>query len=94
MHVRLAAVAAFQWGLSKRGALDKNSLWGGFLDKAEQLKASVRAKVEHPFRVIKSQFSFAKVRLKRLAKNTAHLVMLFAMSNVWMARRHLLGARG
>jgi len=37
----------------KRRALDKQSPWASLLDKAEQLKASVRAKVEHPFRVIK-----------------------------------------
>jgi len=64
------------------------------LDKAEQLKASVRAKVEHPFRVIKCQFGFTKVRYKGLAKNTAQLMSLFALSNVWMARRHLQGTRG
>jgi transposase, IS5 family len=78
----------------KRRALNKNLPWGSLLDKAEQLKASVRAKVEHPFRVIKCQFGFTKVRYKGLAKNTAQLITLFALSNVWMARRHLLGARG
>jgi IS5 family transposase len=78
----------------KRRALNKNSPWGRLQDKAEQLKASVRAKVEHPFRVIKCQFGFTKVRYKGLAKNTAQLMTLFALSNVWMARRHLLGARG
>ena len=78
----------------KRRALNKNSPWGSLLDKAEQLKASIRAKVEHPFRVIKCQFGFTKVRYKGLAKNTAQLMTLFALSNVWMARRHLLGARG
>jgi IS5 family transposase len=77
----------------KRRALNKNSPWGRLQDKAEQLKASVRAKVEHPFRVIKCQFGFTKVRYKGLAKNTAQLMTLFALSNVWMARRHLLGAR-
>ncbi len=78
----------------KRRALDKNSPWGSLLDQAEQLKASVRAKVEHPFRVIKCQFGFTKVRYKGLAKNTAQLVTLFALSNLWMARRHLMGVRG
>jgi IS5 family transposase len=78
----------------KRRALNKQSPWGSLLDKAEQVKASVRAKVEHPFRVIKCQFGFTKVRFKGLAKNTAQLMMLFALSNVWMARRHLLGTRG
>ena len=78
----------------KRRALDKSSPWGSLLDKAEQMKASVRAKVEHPFRVIKCQFGFTKVRYKGLTKNTAQLVTLFALSNLWMARRQLLGARG
>ncbi len=57
--------------------------------KIEKAKAQVRAKVEHPFRVIKRQFGCAKVRF-RLAKNTAQLVALFAPSNLWMARRQLL----
>ena len=78
----------------KRRVLDKNSPWGSLLDKAEQMKASVRAKVEHPFRVIKCQFGFTKVRYKGLAKNTAQLMTLFALSNLWMARRQLLGAQG
>ena len=78
----------------KRRALDKNSPWGNLLDKAEQMKASVRAKAEHPFRVIKCQFGFTKVRYKGLAKNTAQLVTLFALSNLWMARRQLLVVRG
>jgi len=42
----------------KRRALDKQTTWGQMLDKAERIKASVRAKVEHPFRVIKCQFGF------------------------------------
>ena len=79
----------------KRRALDKNSAWGSLLDKAEQLKASVRAKVEHPFKVIKCQFGFTKVRYKGLAKNTAQLMTLFALSNLWMARKRILqGALG
>ena len=78
----------------KRRALDKQTRLGAFLDQAEKLKARVRAKVEHPFRVIKCQFGFTKVRYKGLAKNTAQLVTLFALSNLWMARRQLMGARG
>jgi len=78
----------------KRRALDKNTPWGNLLDKAEAMKASVRSKVEHPFRVIKCQFGFIKVRYRGLAKNTAQLVTLFALSNLWMTRRQLLGVRG
>lgn len=77
----------------KRRALDKRTRLGALLDKAEKLKASVRAKVEHPFRVVKCQFGFTKVRYRGLAKNTAQLLTLFALSNVWMARRQLMGAQ-
>ena len=56
--------------------------------------ASLRAKVEHPFRVIKRQFGHTKVRYRGLAKNTAKLKTLFALSNLWMARRHLMAAMG
>ena len=78
----------------KRRALDKQTALGALLDKVETLKASVRAKVEHPFRVIKCQFEFTKVRYKGLVKNTAQLVTLFALSILWMARRQLMGLRG
>ena len=78
----------------KRRALDKETKLGAMLDKIEKLKAGIRAKVEHPFRVIKRQFGFTKVRYRGLLKNTAQLVTLFALSNLWMARQHLIdGAR-
>ena len=95
--VKRPEATAVDWHVAmrpgKRRALNKHLPWGSLLDKAEQLKASVRTKVEHPFRVIKCQFGFTKVRYKGLAKNTAQLMTLFALSNVWMARRHLLGTR-
>src|SRR3546814_4798593 len=47
----------------------------------EHLKAKMRARVEHPFRVIKRQFGYMKVRYRGLAKNTAQVFMLFALSN-------------
>ena len=79
----------------KRRALDRQTLLGALLDRAEKLKSSVRAKVEHPFRVIKCQLGFTKVRYRGLAKNTAQLNTLFALSNLWMARRHIFkGAQG
>ncbi len=68
----------------------------------EKIKAGVRAKVEHPFRVIKRQFGvikrqfgYVKTRYRGLAKNTAQLITLFALSNIWMVRRSLLqGVQG
>jgi IS5 family transposase len=76
----------------KRRALDKDNEADAMLDKEEKRKASVRAKVEHPFRVIKRQFGFVKVRYRGLKKNTAQLFTLFALSNLWMARGKLMGA--
>lgn len=74
--------------------LGKNSQLYRAKRKIEKAKAQVRAKVEHPFRVIKRQFGYSKVRFRGLLKNTAQLVTLFALSNLWMARRHLLTNAG
>jgi len=71
-----------------------NSAIDRLTQKIERAKSSLRAKVEHPFRVIKCQFGFRKVRYRGLAKNTMHLNMLFTLSNIWMARRHLMAAAG
>jgi IS5 family transposase len=60
------------------------------VQKEEHRKASMRAKVEHPFRVIKRQFGLLKVRYRGLQKNTGQLLTLFALSNLWMARRQLM----
>jgi IS5 family transposase len=87
-----------QWQVAmrpgKRRALDKSNPIDVLSENIEKLKASIRAKVEHPFRVIKRQFGFVKVRYPGLAKNTAQIKTLFALSNLWMARGRILqGAR-
>jgi len=76
----------------KRKALDKSNAADALLDVAEKLKAGVRAKVEHPFRVIKRQFGYVKVRYRGLKKNTQQLITLFALSNLWMVRGQLMGS--
>lgn len=80
----------------KRRQLDPAHKWARLLEQAEQLKASVRAKVEHPFHVVKNLFRHCKVRYKGLAKNTAQLFSLFALANLVIAKRPLLAlhARG
>ncbi len=78
----------------KRRALDPQRKLDQLLEQAEKLKASIRAKVEHPFRMIKQQFGYAKVRYRGLAKNTARLTMLFALGNLWMVRRRILAMQG
>ena len=78
----------------KRKALGKSKASHALRDKLEKLKASIRAKVEHPFRVLKQQFGYVKVRYRGLKKNTAQIVTLFALGNLWMARHQLLTCMG
>jgi len=72
-----------------RRQLDSNVAKDALIERLEHVKASIRAKVEHPFRVIKLQFGHVKVRYRGLKKNTAQLHTLFALANVWMARRRM-----
>jgi transposase, IS5 family len=74
----------------KRRALDLSDPLQALTDKIEKAKASIRAKVEHPFRVIKRQFGHIKTRYKGLMKNTQQLHTLFALSNLWMVRGKLM----
>jgi IS5 family transposase len=60
--------------------------------KLERIKAQVRAKVEHPFHILKDLFGFRKVRYRGLAKNTAQLFSLFGLVNLVIAKRKLLSA--
>jgi len=94
---RVDANKAVSWQIAmrpgKRKALNKEDAADALIDKAEKLKAGIRAKVEHPFRVIKRQFGFVKVRYRGLKKNTAQLFTLFALLNLWMVRGKLIGVQ-
>jgi IS5 family transposase len=84
---------AVQWHVamrpSKRRKLDRSKRLDRIYDEIERLKAGVRAKVEHPFRVLKCQFGYLKARYRGLAKNTAQIETQFALANLWMARKML-----
>ena len=56
---------------------------------AEKRKASVRAKVEHPFLYIKRHFDYGKVRYCGLAKNTQRLMTLLGFANLMRAEQYL-----
>ena len=58
----------------------------------EAAKAHVRAKLEHPFRVIKQQFGIQKAWLRDLAKNSCKIIAIAALANLIPARRQLLAA--
>ena len=62
-------------------------------DKAKnKTKSKVRAKVEHPFLVLKRVFGFRKVRYRGLEKNATRLFVACGLVNLYMVRRRLLRA--
>ena len=69
----------------QRRRLDKE----GPEEEAERRKASVRAKVEHPFLYVKHHFGYAKVRYRGLAKNTQRIAVLLGFSNLLIAGRYV-----
>ena len=62
--------------------------------KKNRSKSSIRAKVEHPFRILKRVFGFDKVRYRGIAKNHHRLCACFALVNLYLHRKRLapLGA--
>jgi len=74
-----------------RRALPDDDL-GHLQERIERVKAGLRAKVEHPFHVIKNLFKHRKTRYRGLAKNTAQLLTLFGLANLvlagWRLRAH------
>ena len=96
---RLDIKPGVRWQVAMRPCklkkLDKvNSPIDALVDKMEKLKAGIRAKVEHSFRVLKRQFGHVKVRYRGLKKNTLQLKTLFALSNLWMVRHPLMATQG
>jgi transposase, IS5 family len=57
--------------------------------KKNRTKSRVRAKVEHPFRILKRVFGFDKVRYRGIAKNHHRLCVNFALVNLYMHRKRL-----
>ena len=62
---------------------------GHLQERIERFKASVRAKVEHPFHIVKNRLHLKKVRYRGLAKNTAHVFLMFGLPNLVIAKRQL-----
>ena len=94
VHKRPDARPGVKWhvamGPGKRRKLDKaGKPIDALIDQAEKIKAGIRAKVEHPFRILKRQFGYAKVRYRGLMKNTLQIKTLFALANLWMVRHKL-----
>jgi IS5 family transposase len=75
----------------KRKQLDTRTRIWKLQEKLEHLKASLRAKVEHPFHILKNLLGHRKARYRGLAKNTAQLYTLFGIANLMLARCRLAG---
>ena len=92
-----AGCPALEWHVAaKRGKVTAmaEGLVKELTQQLEKLKAQVRARVEHPFHIIKNLFRHRKTRYRGLVKNTAQLHSLFALANLVIARRSLLTNAG
>jgi transposase, IS5 family len=73
------------YGISDRGA--RAHPLSPSQKKKNRKHSSIRAKVEHPFRVIKVQFGFEKCRYKGLARNASIFTTLCALANLFLSRK-------
>ena len=82
---------AVEWQVAMRPGKRRKLDPGSGEALAERRKASVRAKVEHPFLKVKRIFGYAKVSYRGLAKNTERLALLFGLGNLLTAEGQLTG---
>lgn len=68
----------------------RKKIKGTAMDIVEKVKSGIRAVVEFPFRIIKEQFKYRKVRYKGLRKNAEAAYMKCALANLYQFRKHLL----
>ena len=83
-----------EWRVAMRPGKRRQLEAGSGEELEEKAKASVRAKVEHPFLRLKRLFGYAKVRYRGLAKNTERLALLFGLGNLLAAEGKLGLPRG
>lgn len=76
------------WGVMRKAP--KGGPLHSLDERINRLIAMIRAKIEHPFRVIKRQFGHVKNRYRGLTKNRAQLFTLFALGNLFLVRRRLM----
>ncbi len=67
---------------------------GSDVGESREDQGRFRAKVEHPFHIIKNRFGLRKVRYRGLAKNTAHLYTLFGLANLFINKKRLDAING
>ena len=81
------------WQVALRPGQRRRLAPGSAAAQAEQRKASIRAKVEHPFLYVKRHFGYAQVRYRALAKNRTRLLLRVRQSAAGGARRARLSGR-
>ena len=79
-----------EWRVAMRPSRRRQLERGSEEAVEERRKASIRAKVEHPFLWVKRRFGYAKVLYRELAKNTQRLAFLLALTNLITPERHLV----
>ena len=80
-----------EWRVAMKPGRRRLLAESGAEEAAEKRKASVRAKVEHPFLYVKRHFGYAKVRYRGVAKNRQRIALLLGFSNLLIAGRHATG---
>ena len=90
VHAHLQIHLMEDWVARKSKPNQKLDTWTRRFNRAV---ASIRAIGEHPFRILKRQFGYTKVRYRGLDKNIAQLYTLFALGNLFQVRRALLAMR-
>ena len=86
-HLELAV----QWQVAMKPGQRRRLEPGDPAAIGEKMKASIRAKVEHPFLDVKRLWGYAKVRYRGLTKNTERLALLLGLSNLKRAKGLLVG---
>ena len=90
VHAHLQVHLMEDWVARKSKPNQKLDTW---TRRFNHTVASIRAIGEHPFRILKRQFGYTKVRYRGLDKNIAQLYTLFALGNLFQVRRALLAMR-
>lgn len=87
---RMARAAGVLWAVKDKRKPGRQL--AGSQRKRNRKHGSVRAKVEHVFRVMKCQFGYRRVRYRGIAKNGAQVFTLLALANLYLARGRLMAA--
>ncbi len=87
---RAARRAGVYWAVKDKAKPGRKL--SGSQRKRNKKHGSIRAKVEHVFRVMKCQFGYRKVRYRGIKKNAAQVFSLLALANLYLARRRLAEA--